>query len=299
MEKGFRNYGKVHRLGKEETAGILIGRVWVQEKIDGANTSIWMEDGVLCTGSRTRKLGEEDFNGFVSYVREHEGIKQLFSEHPDWRLYGEWLVRHTIQYIETSYRKFYLFDIMDGEGNFINPEIVKQLGEGYGILTVPLHGVFVDPDPDKLKEFVGKSAFGDRGEGIVLKNLTFQNAFGDKVFAKMVTESFKEDNAVTFGGNNKHSDTYWEMYVVNKYMTLPRVKKIMEKIQPQINEKLDMKHIPRVIHTAYHDMLTEEVWEFASKVESLNFKALSRCAQKKARQIYVDILNDSISVADA
>lgn len=299
----FRNYGKVHRLGKEETEGILIGTCHIQEKIDGANTSIWMEGGQICMGTRTRKLPDEgdDFNGFVSYVRAHEGIKKCLEEHPDYRLYGEWLVKHTIDYKATVYKKFYLFDIWQHDhdlGTYLSAEAVKLIGEKYEIDTVPMHGHFVNPTMEILQELVGKSQLGDKGEGIVIKNLDFVNAFGETVFAKIVTESFKEDNAVTFGGNNKYSDCYWEVWAVNKYMTLARVRKIMEKIQPTINERLDMKHIPRIVNTAYHDMLTEEIWEMQSKMPTCNFKALARIAQKKAKQVFVDILNDSISVAD-
>lgn len=295
---GFRHYGKVHRLGKEETDGILLGTVHVQEKVDGANTSIWLDsEGILQMGSRTRQLGDEDFNGFVSYVRSNEGIKEFFKSHPTWRLYGEWLVRHTIAYKETSYKKWYLFDIMTDEEKFLPSDEVTRMGVVYGILTVPRYGRFENPTVEQLQEFVGKTEFGDRGEGIVLKNLDFVNPFGDMVYAKIVTESFKEDNAVTFGGNNKFSETYHEMWVVNKFMTLPRVQKIMNKIQPEINERLDMKHIPRIMGTAYHDMLTEEIWEIANHVPAIDFKALKRCSDKKAKAIYVDILNDDISVA--
>lgn len=43
----FIKYPKIHRLGKEETEGILNALCYIQEKIDGANTSIWIgEDGV-------------------------------------------------------------------------------------------------------------------------------------------------------------------------------------------------------------------------------------------------------------
>lgn len=295
-----RNYGKIHRLGKDETLGILEGTCYVQEKIDGANTQIWLEDGVLKMGSRTRILkDDETFNGFVPYVKAHEGILKLLNEHPTLRLYGEWLVRHTIAYKETSYKKWYMFDIYDDSvGLFFTADGVQEFANQYGIAIAPIHGVFESPTLETLQEFVGKSAFGDRGEGIVIKNYEFTNSFGDKVFAKIVTESFKEDNAVAFGGNNKYSDTYHEVYVVNKYMTLSRVKKIMDKLQPEINEKLDMKHIPRIMGTCYHDMLVEEIWQIAKDVPALDFKALKRISDKKAKQIFVDIINEDISVAD-
>lgn len=295
---GFRHYGKVHRLGKEEVEGILEGTVHIQEKVDGANTSIWLdENGELKMGSRTRILGAEEFNGFVPYVKAHEGIKKLLADNPGMRLYGEWLVRHTISYKETAYKKWYMFDIWDGE-KYWTSNSVQSIALLYQIESVPYHGAFINPTIEQIQEFVGKTEFGDRGEGVVLKNLEFVNTFGDMEYAKIVTESFKEDNGITFGGNNKHSDTYHEMYVVNKYMTFTRVKKIMDKIQPEINKKLDMEHIPRIMNTAYHDMLVEEIWAIVKDVPALDFKALHRCATKKAKQIFVDIINDNISVAD-
>jgi len=298
--ENFRSYGKIHRIGKDETDGILIGRCAIQEKIDGANVSVWLdaESGDLKMGSRTRILrDDEEFNGFVPYIKNHEGIKKLLNDNPNWRLYGEWLVRHTIAYSETSYRKMYLFDIWTG-AEYLPSNVVVEVGEKYDIPTVPHHGFFDSPTVDQLAEFVGKTQFGDRGEGIVIKNLDFVNKFGDVVFAKIVTESFKEDNSVVFGGNNKHSETYYEMYVVNKYLTLPRVKKIMDKLQPIINEKLDMKHIPRICGTVFHDMMTEEIGSIIKDVTKLDFKTLQRIAFKKSKQIYVDILNESISIAD-
>jgi hypothetical protein len=297
-----RNYGKIHRYGKEEVEGILAGTVVVQEKVDGANTQIWMENGEIHVGSRNRELkADEGFNGFREYVKNHEGINRYLKDYPNDRLYGEWLVRHTIAYNETAYRKFYLFDILrpDDQGGFLDGETLKVVGEQYGMETVPLLGIFINPTIEEIMPFVAKSQFGDRGEGVVLKNLGFVNGFGDLCFAKIVDEAFKEDNGVTFGGNNKHSDTYHEMWVVNKFMTLPRIQKIMDKLQPELDERLDMKHIPRITNTAYHDMLTEEIWEIQARCPAVDFDALGRIAQKKAKQIYVDILRGDISVADA
>ena len=294
----FRSYGKIHRLGKEEVEGILVGVCHVQEKIDGANTSAWLdESGEMKLASRTRILGDEEFNGFVPYMKGHEGVRKLLTDHPTWRLYMEWMVRHTIAYKETMYRKAYLFDVWAGS-EYLPQDQIKSIGEQYGIDTVPHHGVFENPTIEQLMEYVGKSEFGDRGEGVVIKNPGFINTFGDNVFAKIVTESFKEDNAVVFGGNNKHSETYHEVYIVNKYMVLPRVKKIMDKLQPIIPEKLGMQHIPRICGTAFHDMMTEEIGSIIKDVPKLDFKVLQRIAFKKSKQIYVDILNDSISIAD-
>lgn len=299
----FKKYPKIHRLGKEETEGILDGLCHVEEKIDGANASIWMDKrGEITCGSRNRELSE-GFNGLVDWVKNSEELKRLFSVYPDWRLYGEWLVPHTIQYNEMSYRKFYLFDVTvakDGEDaeEFMQKDVVRNIAEEFGLNTPEYYGTFKFPKVEELMDLVGKSVLGEKGEGVVIKNPDFRDAFGNHNYAKIVSEQFKEDNGITFGGNNKYSDTYWEMYIVNKYMTLARIEKVMNKLQPMIDEKLDLKHIPRVANTAYHDLLTEEIWEISKKVGEVDFRALKRVATKKAVQIYKDKLRGHESVAD-
>lgn len=292
----FISYPKIHRLGKEETDGILDTPVFVEEKIDGANTSIWLEDGELKCASRNKPV-EEGFNGFVDYVKNHEGIKRILTENPEWRLYGEWLVRHTVHYNETAYKQFYLFDILVGE-EFMTTDEVHAHAIEYGIKTPKLFGYIEKPTIEVLQELVGQSDLGEHGEGIVIKSPTFMNQFYRRDYAKLVTEKFKEDNALVFGGNNKSSDSYWELYVVNKYATLERVQKIMHKIQPEIDKKLDMEHTPRIIGTVLHDIITEEAYEIFKKVPIINFKVLKMLASKKIKQIYHDIINNTLSVSN-
>lgn len=299
----FRKYPKIHRLGKEETDGILDGEeisVIIQEKIDGANTSIWLDkDGVVQCGSRTRVLpADESFNGFTEWARNQEPIVSYLTEHPYCILYGEWLVRHTIHYNETAYRKWYLYDIYDVPNDkFIPIKDVESVAKEYGFNTPK---IFAEGHLtlDQIKEFVGQSELGEQGEGVVIKRHGFKNRFGDHCYAKIVTQKFQENNAITFGGNNKYSETYQEMYFVNKYCTLARVEKIMHKIQPEIDRRLDMEHIPRVSGTCYHDMITEEAWEIASTCKTVDFKQLKRLATKKFIQIYKDIITGDLSVAD-
>ncbi len=292
----FKKYNKIYRIGTEETEGILGGICHIQEKVDGANTQIWFQEGFIRVGTRSHQI-TEGFNGFVDYVMTNEPIKKLLADHPDYRLYGEWLVRHTIHYNELSYKKFYLFDIMVAD-KLLSPDEVIKIANEYGVPHPQLFAVLDSPKLEDIMVYVGKTNLGEQGEGVVIKNPTFINKFGVYQHAKIVTQAFKEDNGLVFGGNNKHSDTYWEMYIVNKYMTLERIQKIMNKLQPQIDKKLDLEHTPRIIHTAYHDMITEEIWEISKKVQAVDFKSLARLAQRKSAQIYKDLILGSISVAD-
>ncbi len=303
----FRKYEKIYRIGKEEVNGILNGIVSVTEKLDGANLSIWLGDGgEIRVGSRNNDLtaNGNEFNGAVKYCNTHEGIKNFFKVYPDRRLYGEWLVRHTLVYNETAYKKFYLFDIYGKEGTadegYMPQWLVQEIGQRFGIETVPDLGTIENPTLQELTKLVEgqKSVYGEKREGIVIRNKDFINSFGDRVNAKLVAESFMEDNGIMFGGNNKYSECYWEQYISNKYIDVARVQKIMNKIQPIINEKFDMKHIPRIIGTVYHDLITEEAWEISQKAKKIDFDILKRICGKKIRQVYIDIINDSISVAD-
>lgn len=290
-------YNKIHRLGKEEVEGILDGEVFVQEKIDGANTSIWMEDGKMCFGSRNHEV--PNFNGIKEYAEKHEGILALLSEKPKYRLFGEWLIKHTIAYNETSYKHFYLYDILDEElDTFLEPDVVMDLAYLFDIKKPQFHGKGVFTE-EELQQFVGKSVLGNKGEGIVIKRHGFTDKFGESPrYAKIVTQDFKENNAIAFGGNNKHSETYWEQYICNEYMSVARIRKVMQKIESAEDVKCDLSLTPRIANSAYHDLLTEEIWAIQKKCGDINFKSLSRICMKKAQQIYKDILNDSLGVAD-
>lgn len=297
----FKPYPKIHRLGKDETmslsGSILDGTVYVQEKLDGANASIWMDDeGNIRCGSRTQDVTEKPFNGFPEYVLGHDGIRAYLRANPLHRLYGEWLVRHTVGYNETSYRKFYLFDIELAHGENMEIQTMYMEAETYGIETAHFVGKFENPTPQQVEAYCGKSQYGQKGEGVVIKNPSFRNKFGDPCHAKIVTQEFKEDNGVTFGGNNKDSDTYEEMYTVNKYMTLERVRKIVQKIEA-IDGKAKLSDIPKVQSMAYHDMLVEEIWEISQKKKVVDFAKLQTLCYKKAIFIFKNIIEEDISVA--
>ena len=295
----YKTYPKIHRLGKEETDNILDWEIIVQEKVDGANVSIFWHEGEVRCGTRTRMLPkEESFRGFQETVNANTKIADFLKENHDLILYGEWLVKHTITYPDEAYEKIYLFDIYSTVlDEWYDQESVQEIAEK---LELQYPHIFATGKLtiEEINEFVGKSAIAPAGEGVVIKARDFVNKFGDHCYAKVVHEKFKESNAIVFGGNNKHSETYWEMYVVNKYCTTGRVQKIMQKLQSQTDARLSVEHTSQVAGTCYHDLITEEAWEIAKKVPALDFKKLRNLCHRKFIQIYHDILNNSLSVAD-
>lgn len=298
----FLSYPKIHRLGKEETEGILDREVTIQEKVDGANVSIWLDEGEVKGGSRTRTLkDDESFNGFVEALKSNYKIEEWLSNNPTKRLYAEWLVKHTITYPDAAYRKIYLYDVYDDKDQvFLSQTKVEELAKSLGLEYPQVFIANKKVTEEEIKEYVGRTLVPDaaRGEGVVIKAQDFVDKWGNHCYAKLVHEQFKEANAIVFGGNNKHSDSYQEMYVVNKYCTLGRVQKIINKLQPEVNHKLDLKDIPEIAGRCVHDMITEEAWEIFNKGTVIDNRKLKRLATKKYIQIYKDILDNSISVAD-
>lgn len=296
----YKKYPKIHRLGKEETDGILERDFYVQEKVDGANCSVFWHEGEVRCGTRTRMLPkDESFNGFNEFVQNNVLFKPFLEKNQDLILYGEWLVKHTITYPDEAYRQMYLFDVYDKTNSTWATQDTVRITADLLKLKYPHIFAVGKLTEEQINEFVGKSAIAPAGEGVVLKSEDFINKFGDHVYAKVVHQKFKESNAIVFGGNNKHSETYWEMYVVNKYCTTGRVQKIMQKLQSESERRLDMEHTSQVAGTCYHDLITEEAWEVAKKVPALDFKKLQGLCMRKFIQIYHDILNNTLSVADS
>jgi len=304
----FKEYNKIHALHKDECEGILMGICHLQEKVDGANASIWFDqdDGEIHYGSRSRDLflAKDNFNGFGDWVRNHPKLKDFFKANPEMRLNGEWLVRHTIGYNEISYKKFYLFDVTkeSAEGEeMVDLDLMYIFAKEHDIPVVQLYAIIENPTLEQIKEFAGKSILGGKGEGVVIKNFGFINKFGDRGWGKYVTQEFKEDNAVTFGGNNKHSEAYEETYYMNKFMTLARVQKILHKLESS-EGKLSERHIPQIMGMCFHDIISEEGWVIAKEMsvggKPFNFKAFKSLCDRKSKSIFFEILTRDISVAN-
>lgn len=293
----YKSYPKIHALHKEEVENILDYEVVVQVKVDGANTVVYLSDGVVRCGTRNRELPlDEPFRGLQEYIASKPKIKEYLEAHPDLILYGEWLVKHSVNYTQDHYNKWYLFDVLEGEEYWEQSyveELAKLLEVEYPIVYG--EGKFT---VEELDGFVEQEWLGHRNEGVVIKPLDYTNQWGDKPYAKRVSQAFKEQNAIVFGGNDKHSDAYWEQYVTNKYCTIATLEKNLNKLAPEIGERLDKKHTPQVAGTCVHDTWVENAWEIFKKVPKLDFKKTQNLMMRKYVQLYHDKLDNSFSVAD-
>lgn len=64
----------------------------------------------------------------------HAGIVDLLRKCPHYRLFGEWLVKHSIPYPQECYQKFYMYDILDeSTGEWVPPMDVISVAKLHNI----------------------------------------------------------------------------------------------------------------------------------------------------------------------
>ena len=301
----FKRYMSLKRFGRVEVDGIDIGRCFIFPKIDGTNSSCWLgEDGIIYAGSRNRLLGEErekDNAGFCKWVRSKENIKRFFNENPKLRLYGEFLVPHSVKtYRDDAWRKLYVFDVYNDETNkFLPYEEYEELLKKYDIECIPPLVIIHNPTEEQLLHIMkenntyliedGKGV----GEGIVIKNYDYINKFGHVVWAKMVTNEFKEAHKKAMGVNEINKPTIEEL-IVNKFCTESFIEKEYSKILLILENKgetFNSKHIPMLLNILYAEFIQEEMVEILKQFKNptINFKRLQGLCINKIKRTLKEV----------
>lgn len=104
----FEKYQHVEQLGRDEVEGILNGTVYIFDKIDGSNVSVYLnDDGEIEVASRNRVIpADNDHHGVRAYILNNPKFTKFFSVYPTLRLFGEWLIPHNIRnYRDDAWRK--------------------------------------------------------------------------------------------------------------------------------------------------------------------------------------------------
>lgn len=152
----FKRYQHIERFGTDEVEEIEFGLCYIFYKIDGTNGSVWLDNGELKAGSRNRELTIENDNAdFYQYILQNERIKQYLEKHPTHRLYGEWLVPHSIKtYRKDAWRKFYIFDVAlckdDDTEEYLPYELYEPLLKEFDLDYIPPLAILKNPTEESL-----------------------------------------------------------------------------------------------------------------------------------------------------
>lgn len=292
----FQKYQHVERFGTDETEHIEIGECYVFPKIDGTNASVWLEDGVVQCGSRTRHLTlDKDNAGFMAWAIKQPNILAYLTENPTHRLFGEWLVPHAIStYRDDAWRRFYVFDVAvpadnDRGHEYIPYDAYKPLLEARGIDFVPPIAIMRSAEYGQLIEQLPQNVFllkdgTGAGEGVVLKRYEYRNKYGRQTWAKLVTSEFKEKHAKVHGAPVKSGIAMIEEAIADKYVTTALVEKEQAKIA--VDGGWTSRSIPRLLGTVYHALVTEEMWAIVKEFNNpkIDFKRLQYLTNAKIKE---------------
>lgn len=290
----FKKYQHLERFGTTEVAQIELGECFIFPKIDGTNASVWITNGELQAGSRTRKLSlESDNAGFYGWVLKQDNLLDYLIENPTHRIYGEWLVPHSLKtYKDSAWRKFYVFDVICDSFEdtiHINYNDYKPLLEKHNIDFIPPIAVIRNSNYEQLVNQMMKNDFliedgKGYGEGIVIKNYKYKNKFGRQTWAKIVTSEFKEKHAKVMGKSTIEGKKMVEEEIADKYVTLAFCEKEYAKIE--IIDGWYSKFIPRLLNVIYYEIVKEESWNFIkeNRNPTINYKTLQHFVFAKVRE---------------
>lgn len=283
----YDKYQHLEKLGTVETDGILDGEVFVFSKLDGTNAQLWWDNG-LKAGSRNRELSiESDNAGFYNWALPLDMFKNFFAKYPDLRLFGEFLVPHTIKnYRANAWRKFYVFDVYQN-GEPLEYPLYSQYLLEFGIDFIPPIAKVNNPSENIINSFLDKAKYlleDGEGEGIVIKNYGYRNKFGRRTWAKVVRQEFKDNNAKLFPTREIKEKLTVEVAIVEKFVSKTLVEKEYAKIAI---DGWQTKFIPKLIHTVYYCVVTEEIWAILKEFKNpiIDFKKLQNFTVKRVKEL--------------
>ena len=298
----FKKYQHIERFGCDEVQGIELGIVWVFPKIDGTNGSVWLDEGEICAGSRNRILaGDMDNAGFREYVFSNNRFNSYFIRHPEHRLFGEWLVPHSLRtYREDAWKKFYIFDVAidtDVGMEYLPYEIYQPFLETHSFDYIPPITTIKNGSYEQLVRQLEKNVFlvedgKGAGEGIVIKNYDYRNKFGRQTWAKIVRTEFKEVHTKVMGHSEMDGKKMVEEEISEKYCTKAFIEKTYEKIRND-NDGWQSKYIPQLLGRVWHDLVEEECWNFVKEFKNptINFKTLNHFVVNKIKETKPEIFS--------
>lgn len=298
-------YQHVERIDSDNISGLLEGTCHIYPKMDGSNMCAYLEDGKVRTMSRNRVI--EAPEPFASFVGENPKIGEFLRGFPGLRLYGEWMVPHTIRsYIGETWNRWFVFDVtaedseavyeyeLDGERRilemagrtYIPYEEYEPILRSYGIDCIPPIAIVENPTVEELERMADNDATfmmsEGSGEGIVVKRYDFVNKFGRTEWAKLINTEYSRKRIVRC---NRGEGTV-ERDITDRYVTPDLVSKECAKIVEITGTDQNIQG--RLLSTVYHCLVTEFMWDAVKRYgnPTVNFKTLRRecdIAVKEAR----------------
>ena len=270
--------------------------IQITEKIDGSNASIQKIDNKLEVYSRRMQLDAKNtLEGMYEYVQTLD--PNLFDER--YVVFGEWLLQRKLKYNDAAMYKWYVYDMYDLETNkWMTQDVVKEFCNKAGLnyVHVLYEGPFISWE--HCKTFLHDPMYGDKQEGIVIKNQTKLNTpYSDETYyLKIVNQEFKETKAYKAPKSAEQLSAEQEAKdLALTIITERRVEKMLfalrdDGIIPNKLTPADMKtvaqHLPKRV---YEDCLKEEP-ETVAAVDAIGAQPFSKICGSIVMQMARNII---------
>jgi len=303
-----QTYPKVQGVHKPEAVGFTEGYVIVEEKVDGSQFRIEIDDqGIISVGSRNvDNIHESDPAGFgigvENALKIFDGLKA--DPHEVITIYGEYLSKpkqNTIAYQRVPNQNIVIFDVVIN-GKYLDREEKERFAFSYGLECVPILWKgdgknFTDDIREELlqsKSFLGHQAGYDKVEGIVVKNYTkyyddsrFGHLAGKHMCIKIVNASFQEKNKVENPGQGDKLEN-----LINSYTSEARWNKSIQHKKEAGELSFEMRDMAKLAPAVVKDIEEEEKEAIKEELWKIIWPKIKGRAVKGLPEHYMKFLEE-------
>lgn len=301
-----KNYQKIYGDHKREVQDIYEGHLIVEEKIDGSQFRIEIdEEGRIFCGSHHQELSLTGSNFKLGTEKAQEVLRGLKAENGDViSIFCEYLAKpkqNVIPYARVPRNHLVMFDAIV-QGKYLDREEKERFAFNIGLECVPLlwrgpAEEFTEEVRKKLlktKSFLGHQKGYDRIEGIVIKNYgkyydlnKFPWLEGQFMATKIVNEEFKEINKRV---NPRAGDKLQALK--DSMRSEARWRKAVQHLKEKnelVNDMQDLAklapEVVRDIEEEEKEIIKDELWKLYGKsILQASVKGLPQWYQERLRE---------------
>jgi hypothetical protein len=266
----WHSYPKIYNVGHAAVQDLFAQIVYVEEKIDGSQFSFGVFDGVLKVRSKGVEMDaaapEKMFSKAVATAKQ---LQPLLRD--GWTYRAEYLSvpkHNTLAYDRVPEKHLIIFDINSGEEQYLTYEEKRREAERLGLEAVPLLQIGKISAASELNALMNRVSVlgGQKIEGLVIKQYTLFGADKKMLFAKHVSEAFKELHAGDWKERNPNGGDIIER-LVSELKTPAR----WEKAVQHLRERGALENTPRDIGYLLAEIKTDTLAECRKHIEDRLF----------------------------
>lgn len=290
----FGAYPKIWNLGHPAIKEIFSEPVLVEEKIDGSQFSFGVFDDGLHFYSKNQRVYPEVAGMFKQGVEAILSLEKQLT--PGYMYRGEYLQKpkhNALAYSRTPTNHVVLFDVQPEPHHFLSRDRKVDLACRLGLEFVPSFQVDVK-DMASIQEIMKNVSMlgGQKMEGLVFKNYERFGKDGKPLFAKYVSEAFREVHKGEWKLANPQKKDIVQT-VIDKYRTPSRWHKAVQHLREAGTLTDSPKDIGALIAETQRDVFEECGEEIKEALYNWAKRAIGSGVSSGIPQWYKKVLEDN------